>query len=44
MSRINKSTARTVSREKIGNLLENFKTNILGSLREKLDTLEIQNK
>ena len=44
MSRINKYTIRTVSRSEIGNLLENFKTNILGSLSEQLGTLKIQKK
>jgi len=31
MSRINKSSPRTVSRVELGNLLDKFKTNILGS-------------
>ena len=34
MSEINKSATRIVSRDEIGNLLDNFKTNILGSLSE----------
>jgi len=44
MSKINKSTIGTVSRVEIGNLLDNFKTYILGSLSEQIDTLKIQNK
>lgn len=44
LSRINKSTAGAVSREKIGNFLDTFKTDILGSLSEQIDTLKIQNK
>lgn len=44
MSRINKSVAGTVSRAEIGNLLDNFKTNILGSLSERIYTIKIQNK
>ena len=42
--RINKFAVGTVSRAEIGNLLDTFKTNILGSLSEKIDTLKIQNK
>lgn len=44
MSRINKFATRTTSRVEIGNFLDNFKTNILGSLSEQIDTLKIQNK
>jgi len=44
MSRINKSTTGIVSREEIGNFLEKFRTKILGSLSEQLDTLKIKNK
>jgi len=44
MSRINKSAVGTVSRDELGNLLDNFKTNILGSLSEKIDTLKVKNK
>jgi len=44
MCRFNKSATRTVSRAELGNLLHNFKTYILGSLNEKIDILEVQNK
>jgi len=44
LSRINKSTAGIVSREKIRNFLDTFKTDILGSLSEQIDTHKIQNK
>ena len=44
MSRINKSVVGTVSRVELGNFLENFKTDILGSLIEKIDTLKVKNK
>ncbi len=44
LTRINKSVVGTISRAELGNLLDNFKTNILGSLSEQIDTLKIQNK
>lgn len=44
LSRINKFVARTISREKLGNFLDNFKTDFLGSLSEQIDTLKIQKK
>lgn len=44
LSRINKFAARTISRVELGNLLDNFKTDILGSLSKKIDTPKIQNK
>ena len=44
MSGINKSVVGTVSMAEIGNLLDKFKTNILGSLSEQIDTLKVQNK
>jgi len=44
MSKINKSATGTVSRDEIGNLLDDFKTDILGCLNEQLYTLKIQNK
>ena len=44
MSRIRKSATRIVSRAEIGNLLDKFKTYILGNISEKLDTPKIQNK
>ena len=42
--RANKSITGTISRAYIGNILDEFKTDILGSLNEQLDTLKIQNK
>lgn len=42
--RENKSAIGSVSRPEIGNMPDEFKTDILGSLSEQLDTLEIQNK
>ena len=42
--RVNKSATRSISRAKLGNMLDEFKTDILGSLSEQLDTLKIQNK
>ena len=42
--RENKSATRSVSRAEIGNMLDEFKTNILGRFSEQLDTLKIQNK
>lgn len=44
LSGVKKSTTGTVSRQEIGSLLDNFKTYILGSLSEKIDSLKIQNK
>lgn len=44
LSRINKSVAGTVSREELGRFLDTFKTDILGSLSELINTLKIQNK
>lgn len=44
MSRINKYVDEIVSRDKIGNLLDNFKTYILECLGEKIDTLKVKNK
>lgn len=42
--RANKSATGSVSRAEIGNMLDEFKTGILGSLSEQLDTLKIKNK
>jgi len=44
MTRINKFAARTISRAELGNLLEKFKTKILGSLSEQINTLIVKNK
>lgn len=43
-SRVNKSASGTVSREEIGNFLDEFKTDILESLSEQIDTLKLKNK
>jgi len=42
--RVNKSTTSLVSRAEIGNMLDEFKTDILGSLSEQTYTLKLQNK
>jgi len=42
--RVNKSATRSVSRAEIGNMLDELKIDILGSLSEKIDTLKLQNK
>lgn len=42
--RVNKSASGSVSREKICNMLDEFKTDILWSLSEKIGTLKLQNK
>jgi len=42
--RFNKFATKSVSGTEIGNILDEFKTDILGSLIEQLDTLKIQNK
>eukprot|EP00253_Pinus_taeda_P005906 PITA_05906 len=42
--RANKSATGSVSRAEIGNMLDEFKNDILGSLSEQLDTLKIHNK
>src|ERR1700733_12662889 len=42
--RANKSATRSVSRAEIDNIFDEFKTDILGSLSEQLDTLKIHNK
>ena len=42
--RANKSSTGSISRAEIGNMLDELKTNILGSLSEQLDTFKIQNK
>lgn len=44
LSRVNKSAAGILSRAKIRNLLDQFKTYILGNLSEQIDTLKLQNK
>jgi len=42
--RVNKSATRSVNRAEIGNMFDEFKTDILGSLSEQIDTLKLQNK
>lgn len=42
--RVNKFTTGSMSRAEIGNMLDEFKINILGSLSDKIDTLKLQNK
>jgi hypothetical protein len=44
ISRVNKSSIGGVSREDIGNLLDNFKTKILSTLGSQLNTLKIKQK
>ena len=44
LARVNRSTTRTVSKVENGNILDEFKTDILGSLSEEIDTLKLQNK
>ena len=44
LSRINKSAIGIVSSVEIGNLLDTFKIDILGSVSEQIDTLKIKNK
>jgi len=43
MSRINKSTIGNVSRVELGNFLNNFKMDMLGSLSEQIDTVKVKN-
>jgi hypothetical protein len=43
-SRNTKQSSRTVTRTKLGNLLENFKTNILITISNQLDTLKLKKK
>jgi len=42
--RVNKSATGSVSRAEIRNMLDEFKTNILGSLSEQIETLKLQNE
>ena len=44
ISRINQYATGTISRDEIGNLLDEVKTNILGSLSEQIYTLKLKNK
>jgi len=42
--RVNKSATGSVSRAEVGNMIDEFKTDILGSLSEQIGTLKLQNK
>jgi hypothetical protein len=44
LSRVTKSTTRSITREEIGNLLENFKTDLLSTLGSQIDTLKDKKK
>ena len=43
-TRINKSASGGVTRVELGNLLENFKTDILSTLSSQLDTIKTKKK
>jgi hypothetical protein len=43
-SRNTKQNSRTVTRTELGNLLENFKTNVLSTISNQLDTLKLRKK
>ena len=43
-TRVNKSASGGVTRVELGNLLENFKTDILGTLSSQLDTIKVKKK
>ena len=43
-TRVNKSTSGGVTRVELGNLLENFKTDILGTLSSQLDTIKVKRR
>lgn len=43
-TRVNKSASGRVTRVELGNLLENFKTNILGTLSTQLDTIKVKGR
>ena len=44
LTRSNNTTSRGVTRAEVGNLLENFKTNILSTLTTQLDVLQTKQK
>ena len=44
LARVSNFASRTVSRVEIGHMLDEFKSDILGSLSEQIDTLKLQNK
>ena len=41
LARVSKFTSGTVSRVEIGHMLDEFKSDILGSLSEQIDTLKL---
>ena len=43
-TRVNKSASGGVTRVELGKLLENFKTDILGTLSLQLDTIKVKKK
>ena len=43
-TRVNKSSLGGVTRVELGNLLENFKTDILGTLSSQLDTIKVKKR
>ena len=43
-ARASQSASRSVSQAKLGNLLDNFKTEILSNLSEQVEMLRIQNE
>jgi hypothetical protein len=43
-SRNTRQSSRTVTKIELGNLLENFKTNILSTISNQLDTLKLKKK
>ena len=42
LSEVSKSTSGSVTRIELGNLLENFKTNLLSTLSSQIDTLQVK--
>lgn len=44
LSKVSKSAIRSVTRVELGNLLENFKTDLLSTLRSQIDTLQVKKK
>jgi hypothetical protein len=44
LSKVTKSATSGVTRDELGNLLENFKTDLLGTLSLQLDTLQFKKK
>lgn len=41
LARVNKSATGSVSRAEIGDMLDELKTNIVGSLSEQIDTIKL---